>query len=60
VKIGELFIQNYANNDKLSQSDYLRHKTRLYEFFKNFSNHINDHNVHRLVWRMKITLGESI
>lgn len=31
----------------------------MYGFFKDFSNHINDHNVHRLVWRIKIALNES-
>lgn len=60
VKIAELFIAKYAENDALPENEYLRHKTRLFEFFKNFSNTINDHNVHRLVWRIKVTLGESV
>ncbi len=59
VKISELFLAKYANDDNLSQSEFLRHKQRLYDFFKNFSNFINDHNVHRLVWRIKLTLGET-
>jgi len=60
VKIAELFLQKYANNDNMPQSEYLRHKERLFEFFKYFSNHINDYNVHRLVWRVKLTLGETL
>ena len=31
----------------------------MFDFFKNYSNNINDHGVHRLVWRMKVMLGES-
>lgn len=60
VKIAELFISKYAENDTLSEKEYLRHKNRLFEFFKGFSNVINDHNVHRLVWRIKVTLGEPL
>jgi hypothetical protein len=60
VKIAELFLQKYAGDDsKLSETEFLRHKKNLYGFFKDFSNHINDHNVHRLVWRIKIALNES-
>jgi hypothetical protein len=60
VKIAELFLQKYAGDDsKLSEAEFQRHKKNLYGFFKDFSNHINDHNVHRLVWRIKIALNES-
>lgn len=58
VKIAELFLAKYAEDDKMSDAEFLRHKTRLFDFFKHFSNHINDNNVHRLVWRVKVTLGE--
>lgn len=60
VKIAELFLSKYAEDDKMAESDFLRHKKRLFEFFKHFSNQINDYNVHRLVWRVKVTLGEPI
>lgn len=42
----------------MPEPEFLKHKLRLFDFFKHFSNQINDHNVHRLVWRVKITLGE--
>jgi len=58
VKIAELFLQKYAEDDHLSVEEFTRHKLRLFEFFKHFSNQINDHNVHRLVWRVKQSLGE--
>ena len=58
VKISELFLNKYAKNESMAEEEYLRHKTRFFAFFENFSNHINDYNVHRLVWRMKVTLGE--
>lgn len=44
----------------MDETEYLRHKIRFFAFFENFSNHINDYNVHRLVWRIKGTLGEPI
>jgi hypothetical protein len=58
VKIAELFLQKYAEDDHMSAEEFTRHKLRLFDFFKHFSNQINDHNVHRLVWRVKQTLGE--
>jgi hypothetical protein len=60
VKISELFLNKYAKDESLSDTEYNRHKTRFFAFFENFSNHINDYNVHRLVWRVKGTLGEPI
>jgi tetratricopeptide (TPR) repeat protein len=58
VKISELFLNKYADDSKLSEEAFLRHKKRLFDFFKNYSNNINDYGVHRLVWKVKGMLGE--
>ena len=58
LQIADLWLKKYAEDDSLDETTFLRHKTNLYNFFKDFSNHVNDHRVHRLVCRIKQMLGE--
>ena len=43
----------------LSRNEADRHKARLFEFYRDFSNSINDYQVWRLLSRVKNELGEA-
>ena len=43
----------------MSRTEADRHKARLFDFYKDFSNCINDYQVWRLLSRVKAELGEA-
>ena len=60
LKIAEIWLNNYCNNPKITEVDFAKHKRNLYNFFKDFSNRINDYNVYRLMCKTKQLLQEDI
>ena len=59
LKLTEIFLQKYTMEAGLTRAEADRHKARLFEFYKDFTNCINDYKVWRLLSRVKNELGES-
>lgn len=62
LKIAEIFLKKYVptEHNKIESKDFEKHKANLYRFFKDFSNHVDDYQVWRLVCRIKIILQENV
>ena len=58
LQVSQLWLKKYADSDEVEETQFLRHKKNLFQFFKDYSNHVNDSKVHRLVCRVKQLLGE--
>jgi len=54
----QLWLKNYAEDDKLEDVAFARHKKNLFGFFTDYCNAISDHKVHRLFGKVKEMLGE--
>lgn len=54
----EIFLTKYTVEAGLSRDEANKHKKRLFDFYRDFSNHINDYQVWRLLTRVKNELGE--
>ena len=66
----KVFLNNYASlpaDDPRSMAEkgeavaknMALHKPYLYKFIKNFQEHISDHQIWRMVWRIKTTFKED-
>ena len=59
LQLTEIFLSRYTEEAGLTRVESDKHKGRLFEFFKDFSNCIHDYKVWRLLSRIKSELGEA-